>query len=365
MIEQYLKKLIEYYPTSERQSNVSRLLGYVQKHCAKYNLKATNLSFNGVHSLYISPKNKKHSKILLQAHVDVVPTSLSIQKTLIQKGDELYGRGVFDMLFAVAVYMEFIALHYSELDELDIAILLSGDEELGGFNSIDKILGEEGYTTDVCFLPDAGYEFGVLNIAAKGVYNVKVQINGVSHHGSRPWEGDGAAKKLVAFIHELEDLFDESNRDESTLTIATLQAGDASNRGPSIATADLDIRYKDKQDLAGITVALKKLLKKYRGALVRISEGNDYQLDLDNQYVQRFIAIYEKNYGKPIIPGKAYSSSDARFFSEKGMPVIMLRPDGGNAHGDNEWISRRSLQQFYKLLEQYILEVGRIGGSNE
>ncbi|MEI9914160.1 MAG: M20/M25/M40 family metallo-hydrolase [Candidatus Saccharibacteria bacterium] len=52
---------------------------------------------------------------------------------------------------------------------------------------------------------------------------------------------------------------------------------------------------------------------------------------------------------------RAHGSSDARFFAARGMPVIMLRPDGDGAHGDNEWISSDSIQKFYELLKAYIL----------
>ena len=53
---------------------------------------------------------------------------------------------------------------------------------------------------------------------------------------------------------------------------------------------------------------------------------------------------------------KAPGSSDARFFSAHNIPVIMLRPTGHGAHGDNEWISIAETEQFYQILTSYILK---------
>lgn len=360
MIIKYLTDLVAFYPTTHQQDNVIFLLQYVQLHFEKHGLKTELININGVNSLYAHPMGKKQSKIMLQSHVDVVPTHLKAQETLIKDKDNLYGRGVFDMLFAVAAYMQFVETQSSKLANLDVSFLLTGDEELGGMNSTGKIL-DKGYSTQVCVLPDAGSAFGILTVAAKGVYHLNIQINGESHHGSRPWEGDGAAAKTIHFLSELQSYFDTTSHDESTLTIATINSGDAENRGPSLANVGLDIRYKDKADFARIKKILAELCKKYNGEILSAKDGDDYQLDLQNPHVETFIQLYEKNYDKPIMLEKAHGSSDARFFAEKNTPVVMFRPDGGNAHGDTEWVSRSSLKDFYSLLEQYVLEVAKIG----
>ena len=41
--------------------------------------------------------------------------------------------------------------------------MLTGDEELGGFNGVGYLV-EEGYLAEVCILPDAGEGFGDLSI---------------------------------------------------------------------------------------------------------------------------------------------------------------------------------------------------------
>jgi len=359
MREEYLANLVKFYPVSNNQKSVLALLEYVQQFFEMHGLQTKIFTFNDIHSLYAQPSLKKHSRLLLQAHVDVVPTRLPYQKKLQEKDGKLYGRGVFDMLFATACYMEFVATHSNQLSELDIAFFLSGDEELGGENGVGRIL-DEGYTTEVCVLPDAGLSFGSLNVAAKGVYTISVKIEGASHHGARPWEGDGAAGKLVRFLTDFDQAFSKINKQESTLTVAKLRAGDADNRGPSTAIATLDIRYKNKDDFYRITTSLNSLLNLYNGHIIDSAEGSNYSLDLSNDYIKRFITLYGNYINHDVNFETAHGSSDARYFSDKNIPVVMFRPDGGKAHGDEEWLSQESFQQFYNLLEQYALEIGKM-----
>lgn len=349
-MKEYLQKLVDFYPVTDDQKAVSSLLDYVAAHLERYNMQVKRVSYDGINSLYASTTGSKHSKVLLQAHVDVVPGEQPYR----EEGGKLLGRGVFDMLFATASFMRLIDELGPDLEEYDLALMLTGDEEHGGMSGVAKLL-EDGYATDVCILPDAGDEFGALSVGAKGVYHAKIRINGLAHHGARPWEGDGAAGKLVSFLDELSAQFDTSNRDNSTLTVSMLQAGETLNQGPASAVAGIDIRYKNRADLQRITQRLELLLKKYNGEIEYLHTGSDFKLDTDEPLVRRFIDLYEAEAGKPVSFTRAYGSSDARFFSEKGTPVIMLRPDGGGAHGDNEWISTASYEQFYKLIKQFTL----------
>ena len=349
-ILQYLETLVSFYPISKQQDNVLNLLRYVQKQLIVAGMQVTILEHNGVHSLYAHPAGKKHSRLLLQGHIDVVPGQDQPYK---QIGKKLYGRGCYDMLFAAACYLQLINKSSEHLADLDLAIMLSGDEELGGFNGVQAFL-EAGYTTDCCVLPDAGEGMGSLNIAAKGVYCIDIAVHGNAHHASRPWEGDNAAFKLTQCIAAMYDTIKNTPTSKSTITLSRLQAGEASNKGPAIATATLDIRFADRRELKRIQSMVSGVLAQYNGTITATDYAPNYELDLTNKDVKTFLQIYEENLGSDIRLTKAHGSSDARFFSEKGTPVIMLRPDGGGAHGDEEWISEPSINTFYNILEEFV-----------
>lgn len=352
----YLEKLVNFYPISSDQASVKRLLDYVAQELGKINVfKNIKLhQVNGKFSLTASTTGRKWSKVLLQGHVDVVPRPDELIFKI--SGDKIYGRGVFDMLFATASYLSFIKFQGDKLSNLDIGLMLTGDEELGGFDGV-KYLLDEGYGGDVCILPDAGSQFGELNTSAKGIYNFRLTTYGKSHHGSRPWEGDGAANKLVHALHELLGYFDDSDQNNSTMTVAMLSAGDADNQGPNQAWAHIDIRYKDKADYTRIKDLVHNICNQNNAKVSHLLDGIDYKLDTDNHLVKHFIDMYKWHYGQDVTFTKAHGSSDARFFSAKDIPVLMLRPQGFGAHADEEWTSASELAKFDVLLADYLLDI--------
>lgn len=345
-----LQKLMNFRPVSSDQTAVGQLLDYIEGHLRAKNIAVTRIEHCGIKSLYASISGQKHARVMLQGHVDTVPGGDVFRRD----GDTIYGRGCYDMLFAVASYI-FLIDTADDLSRYDISLLLTGDEELGGGNGIGTILDSEGYSCDICIQPDAGDSFGAMSVAAKGIYEIEIVIHGTSHHGSRPWEGDGAAAKLIRFLNEFTATFDMSDHDNSTMVITKLAAGSgALNQAPADAAAGIDIRYKDQPDLERVEAELTALLQKYHGEITFENRGQNFALNTDNEFIKKFIAIYEKAVGKPIECTKSYGSTDGRFFDAKGMPVIMFRPNGGNAHGDGEWLSYASWQQFHAVLEQYI-----------
>lgn len=355
----HLEALIDIYPETNDHEAVKRGLEYCQR------ILKSSRSFgdckihryNGFYSLTASTNGTKNPRLLLQAHIDVV-RDLSSPK-LIKSSGSVSGRGVYDMLFAVACYLTFIESHTNELNSLDLGLMITGDEEIGGFEGVRPLV-DDGYIGQAVFLPDAGEGFGDLSVASKGAYNFDLVATGIAHHGSRPWEGDGAANKLVHMIHELMAEFDHSNWDNSTITVTRFEGGGAINRGPAEASAHIDIRIKDKADYHIIQEQVARICKKYAGSIKNILATESLTIDTSDPAIQDFIKLYEKHSQKPITFSKAHGGSDARFFAAKGIPVILIRPDGSGAHSDEETLDLKSLADFYNLLEEYILITAKI-----
>lgn len=347
---QELQTLIGFHSSNDNRTGIASLLDYAEGKLRLRGLVVERLEHNGIPSLYASTQGQHHATVMLQGHIDVVPGGMPFQ----QDGDTIYGRGCYDMLFATASYLHII----DTLDDpsaYDLSLLLTGDEETGGENGVQAILDTTDYTCDVCILPDAGEGLGTLSVAAKGFYRINMHVRGVAHHGSRPWEGDGAANKMIAFLSEFSTAFDESSHDNSTLVVSQLQAGTGVvNQGPADAYASVDIRYKDADDFVRIQQRLNELRQKYSVDIISENSGRNFSLDTNTQIVQDFIHIYQRHVASPIEYIKAHGSSDARFFDDKNIPVVMLRPDGGNAHSDGEWLSLSSWQIFHQIIEEYI-----------
>lgn len=355
-----LSRLVAFYPVSKNQESVKSLLKYCQTRLSATKGFKVNkvVNHNGFHSLYVATTQTKVPKVLLQAHVDVVP-ALEHLHTTVLKDNRFIGRGVFDMLFAAAAFLELSSEIARDLPNLNFGILLTGDEELGGLNGVEKFV-DDGYGADIVILPDAGRRIGTINTGSKGVYGFDLIVDGVAHHGSRPWEGDGAGNKIVATLSEILALTKNDQQSSFTIVVTTLSGGDSINKGPANASAHLDIRYRDDQALEELKTQLPTILKKHGVKIDNMDEAVAFNLDLEHPAVKKFLKIYESHVEDGIEQMRAEGTSDARFFVAKQVPVIMFRPLGGGAHSDEEWIDIAEFNKFYEILKRYVLNVAKI-----
>jgi succinyl-diaminopimelate desuccinylase len=355
----HLIKLVSYYPISSDQKAVKSLLDYclkVMNGSGSFS-DAKILSNGGVNSLYASTRGTKKPFVMLNGHIDVVAAS-KLQQNLQLKGNKAYGRGALDDLFATAIFLTLIEELQSDLSTLDLGVMLTGDEELGGTHGVGTLV-KKGYIPSLSIMPDAGNGFGDLNTGCRGIYNCEVTIKGKSHHGSRPWDGDGAANKLVSFLSELLKLTPNTESALFTIVATKLEAGDSMNKAPASAKAHLDIRYESEAILPRIQKELNRLLKKYNGKVTNVSAGVAFNLDLENELVKDFMNLYKTKSDKVTL-SKTTGSSDARYFAALKVPVIMLRPLGADIHGDNEWIDIEELEKIYELIKEYLLKIAKI-----
>ncbi len=152
----------------------------------------------GHESLLVYTRSLTHPRIVLQAHADVVSAQTSLFSPRIS-GNKLVGRGVSDMKYAIACY----ALLLNELNhDMDIAVWLTSDEEIGGFDGVGYLLNQKKLSCDFCFLPDGGDNFGIVT-QAKGVLHCALKSHGISAHGSTPWNGHNAIDILIDAYNEL------------------------------------------------------------------------------------------------------------------------------------------------------------------
>jgi succinyl-diaminopimelate desuccinylase len=358
-LQDILSKLISFYPVTSEQTNVRRLLEFVDSELRQSGLGDSKLlENNGITMLYASSQATKHPKVLLQAHVDVVPATPTMRKAQIS-GALLKGRGARDMLFATAGYVWLLHNLKKELGNLDLGIMLTGDEEIGGGSTVPRLLNL-GYGASVVWLPDAGNNLRELVVNAKGAFNFTLTVHGRPHHGSRPWEGDNAALKLVKLLSELQSAFEHNTPKESTCSITKLEAGDSVNKGPGIARAHLDIRYDNKKSLADIRSLLQVLCDKFSGELSNITHGESYQNDPSSPIIRDYVVTNEAVTGQKVQLISTSGSSDARYFSAKDIPVIMTRPESGGSHSDDEWINLDSLVTYCEVMKEYVLKTAKI-----
>src|SRR5689334_11916316 len=107
-MESILRDLVAFRTVSGDHAAMEALLAYVEEYLRERGMHIKYLESNGFKTLIASTKpNAKRAKVMLAAHADVVTGSDGMFELREQDGS-YFGRGVIDMKFAIAVYMQVI-----------------------------------------------------------------------------------------------------------------------------------------------------------------------------------------------------------------------------------------------------------------
>jgi succinyl-diaminopimelate desuccinylase len=356
-LEEYLTKLVGYQTVTGDEYEIGQCLDWLEQFFSDNFMYTHRLERNGVENLVATTQPTTKPKILLQAHIDVAPAEQR-QFQLQTKNGKYYGRGVFDMKYALALFMQVTDELAKDISKYDYGVMISSDEEIGGKDGANFLL-EEDWSTEFCILPDGGDDWGI-EASSKGFWQLNATAYGRSAHGSRPWEGVNAINKLIDFLKEIEKFFENSNGDSTTLNVGLIEGGLAFNQVPDMATAQLDIRTPDKPSHNRIYKQVRSVAEKKGIELEKLFSGAPRITDFNDKYITSFLDITQKVLDKSPEPRKSYGSSDGRFFTDKNIPVAIMRPSGGDAHGPEEWVRKSDLPKYKKIVRQFIETHARI-----
>jgi succinyl-diaminopimelate desuccinylase len=349
-----LTDLVAFRTVSGEYEAALECLGYADAYLTRRGMKVRREEFNGFPSLVATTHRTKKPKLLLQAHIDVVSAPDAYYK-LQEKDGKLFGRGVFDMKFAAAVFLKLVDELQDRLTDYDFGIMLTSDEEIGGADGVKALLAA-GYGAQVCVLPDAGKGWK-LETSHKGCWIGRAVACGTAAHGSKPWDGDNAIDRLVDALREIRELFDGQHPDSDTLSINKISGGTVVNQVADRAEATLDMRFIDDRSYSRWYKRMEVIAKRHDVSLETIRYMKVSRTNVDHSLVLPFTHIAERLRGQPLKRVRSLGTSDGRYFTERDIPVILVRPDGGGSHGDGEWIDKKDLEKYYRVVKTYVEEI--------
>lgn len=330
-------------------------LAYVERFLSERGMHIKRMEWNGIETLIATTRRTKKPKVLLAAHMDVVPGPQELF-VLREEDDKLYGRGAMDMKFAIAAYLQLIDDIQDDLSAYDIGIMINTDEEVGGLDGAARI-AEEGILVPEVFIAPDGAQDWALETYAKGICWLTVTASGKTAHASRPWEGENATHKLLDVIADIQKLFPKNpNPDDNTMNVGLIKGGDTPNQISASASATLDIRLIDVENDERIRGAIAKICEDAGVSLATDVYSPPFENDPENPYIKSFAAIIEKTIGHHAGFTKSNALNDARFFGPKGIPCVIFYPPGGDHHGPGEYINKESLFQVRDILKTYVDE---------
>lgn len=332
-------------------------LTFIESYLKERGMHIHRQSNNGHGSLVATTRDIKQPKVMLVAHLDVVPAPEHLF-IVTEKDGKLYGRGVWDMKHAIAAFMTATDLLADELAAYNFGIMIFTDDE-GTDNQTEKLL-KNGFSCEVAVLPDGSNDWQVESVA-KGVWSGRVRIEGKSSHGSRPWEGDSASMRMVDFLYELKSDFTDHGPATNTLNIGFIQSGaSAWNQLPNVAEATLDIRLLEETGYRAIKDRLDMLAHKHRAIIEEALWVPPIVHNHQHELVKPFAESIQEVTGVQAKEFVSFGASDARYFLARGIPCIVTSPPGGGRHSEEEWIDKRGLAQFPNVIKRYLEKVARV-----
>lgn len=315
---------------------------------------------NGKAEIFIAGNSDAMSPdIAYMVHMDVV-AGKSEQFTMKVDGDRLLGRGVSDMKFSIPIGVALLNELIEQKSKLGFALVITTDEEVGGFDGARYLVESMGFTPKVLIVPDGGDNLIFVD-KAKGVCQLIVSSRGSPAHASRPWMGKNALDPIAKIAAELVNEYGETNKKESWLTtmnIGVIAGGVSTNQVCPEAVMKLDFRFPETESVEKILNKVKEIAAKAGvggGVTVELSStGQPTFTDVNLSIVKDFIQTLEKKVGQKIEIKPTYGASDARWFADHKTPVLMIKPLGGEIHSDNEWISLSSCLKFYEGLKSFL-----------
>lgn len=340
---------------SDRRGECDRALDWVLQQIGPLNgLHYHPYEHDGFRSFVLTTRPGRRSRLVLNAHLDVV-FAPEKQFVAVEQDGCLWGRGSYDMKSGAAVYLQ-VARDLAAMpagERPDVQIQFVTDEEIGGHRGSERLV-EEGFTGEL-FIAGEPTDLGIC-YEAKGVFWVTVHLKGSPGHAAMPWLSRNPVVSLHAGLERLLSRYPVPYEPvwSTTATPTGLQAGQSHNRVPDAVSVRIDIRHVPDESPEDIHAFL---LQCFPGCSIEVVQKS-YALKTDPEHplVQKVAAIQEEVTGSRPRFYREHFASDARYWSNKGVPAICWGPSGAGMHADDERVEVSSLETYYGLVTRLLQE---------
>lgn len=296
--------------------------------------------------------------VLLLGHLDTVwPIGTLARLPFVVDGERVTGPGTFDMKAGIVLGVHALCRLQRTGRLPAVAMLITSDEETGSERSLGAIEEESRRAGRVLVLEPAG-PGGTIKVARKGVAIGHVRVRGrASHAGLAPDEGVNAAVALGGLLAQVAAL---GRPQVGTTVVPTLvHAGSAMNVVPAEASAQLDIRFLDPDDLDRVRARLARLKSDLDVAIETEVEVNRPALTEEaSAPLLPALQAAGAAAGVDITTSAVGGASDGNLAAAVGAAVLDgLGPEGDGAHADHEHVTVSGLRRRLDLLTELIPRV--------
>lgn len=342
---------------SGHQPQIDQMLNWVKQKMAPYPVKIREFRYEGAAPvLLLANCESDDFDILTIGHLDVVPAKdeLFIPRT---DGNCLFGRGSSDMKSQIAVNLN--SLLYSLGKNIRFAVMITTDEETTS-NGMKAIAAHRKISAKIVFDNDAG-SLDTLIEKYKHPVSVEIRAAGENAHSSRPWDGINAVNRLTDCIAELEKEFPRyekgirrpENEWCDTMVLTALNSPTTYNVVPAEATARLNFRLTERTPLARLEHLLQEACGHHGCLYTILLSSRGVYMDADHPIIRNYLQIAEAATGRKIGISTMGGATDSRMFADNSV-IVMHGVNGGNIHGDNEYVEIDSVLKLAEIQQRFI-----------
>lgn len=351
-----LSELIRIRTSADRPEEFAKTIHFIEDFFSHSGIKIKRFEFNGIPSIYISAYDSLRPDILLQGHLDVVEgrDEQFIPKVINHK---LYGRGSVDMKGFDTVAMHLLRDLAEEHPQLKVGLVLTFDEEIGGENGAKKLV-EAGLIPKILINGDGGNNFTVTT-AQKGIAKIKFSVKSQPSPHPYPWEGENAFDCLVKDYCAIQKLFiDHHKATQQDNWYTTYSAHDVQVKNGGILPpdyAEMIVNFYYTENITPSEFEQNIREKTHYSTLALMTESQPLIIDRSFPHIERFRKIMEDTFDHPIDYRTENGGSDAKFYANSKIPIIIFKMVGEGHHTDSEYLDIRYFEAAYQALKTFII----------
>src|SRR5579872_470012 len=305
------------------------------------------------------------TRILMIGHIDTVFEPGTAQHRPFRMDDKrAHGPGVSDEkggviegLCALEILHDLGFTNFSK-----IVFLMETSEERGSPGT-RALIGRLLKDADVELNLEPGDLPDTLTVWRKGSTTFRIDVKGrAAHAGVAPQDGRNAALELIHQISGL-GVFPQSG-DGLTANLTVMQAGTRANIIPEDASAQVNVRVRDKADFDRVEQVLQKNAQTtvIPDTRVTITRGEGFPPLANNPATDRLAARAQRIYagiGRTLSAGGNGGASESALAADAGVAALDgLGPVGGGFHSDGEFLELDTVASRLYLLTMLLMESG-------
>ncbi len=326
------------------------------------------VQFENAGNMLIAEIGDQGSKpgILFMGHMDTAIAAGAVaQQPFTIKEGKAYGPGVLDMKGGIVAFLYAIkALKAAGYNSRPIKVILAGDEEvLHARSNAPDVFIEEAKGYAAAFNTETGFVDNGIVVGRKGVARIMLEVKGIAAHaGNDPENGRSAILEIAHKIIDVQKLTDKEKG--ISFNVGVMQGGKTSTAVPDYAKIDIDVRYKDPDDLPEILEQVQAVGGKtyVDGTTTQVVFMEGIKPMKTTDAVKQLFELVkrtseENGFGTPYAKYVG-GASDSAYTILAGVPTVCsMGVKGGRNHSPEEYAVVESLFERSKLLIACVLNL--------